>query len=84
MSKTHLASQKKELALPAFPINRFLAVYSLANDYTFSGKKCVLVGKSPSRPMGWAFDSLMESQVPLARKEEIRKRAKDHLLQGLK
>lgn len=83
MSKIHLALQKKNW-LFTFPINRFWAVYSLANDYTFAGKKCVLVGKSPSRPIGWAFDSLIKSQVLLSEKEEIRKGAKDHLLQGLK
>lgn len=75
---------EKELILPTFPFNRFSAVYSLANDYTFARKKCVLVGKSPSRPITWAFDSLIKSQVPLSGKEEIRKRAKDHLLQGPK
>jgi hypothetical protein len=72
------------LVFLAFPINRFSAVYLLASDYTFAGKKCVWVGKSPSRPIGWAFDSLMKSQVPLSGKEEMRKGAKDHLLQGLK
>lgn len=59
-------------------------MYSLANDYIFARKKCVLVGKSPSRPIGWAFDSLIKSQVLLSGKEEIKKGAKDSLLQGLK
>lgn len=84
VSKIHLALGKKRTGFSSIFYQQVLAVYSLANDYTFTGKQCVLLGKSPSRPIGWAFDSLIKSQVLLSGKEEIRKGAKNHLLQGLK
>ena len=51
---------------------------------THSQERNVLIRKSPSRPIGWAFDSLIKSQVLLSGKREIRKGATDHLPQGLK
>jgi len=73
VSKIHLAPQKKRTGSSNISYQQVLGRVLLGNDYTFAEKKNVLIGKSPSRPIGWAFDSLVKSQLLLSGKEEIRK-----------